>query len=262
MNTRRKKLIGERPLLAKIAQGSRWLGEDEFPSDELWADEVEKWLQYVEGRSQFDRFLPRLRDLPAQRDETLAEIKSAYFIDTYAGYQICAWEPCGEGAKLGDFSFAFKATKVFCEVKSPGWERAIVESQGVNSPRLKEPKYIPGIESSWFDNSRYVSDSILKAEPKFPNDNPTLLILVDDLKVSLIDDPLGMPKALYGSGTGCFTSNQFKNLGAVGVLNVENTGRIEYRFCVYHNPMAERAIGLPREVFANFKQVSGWNCDR
>ena len=255
-------MISERPLLAKIAQGSRWLGKDEFPSDELWANEVEKWLQYVDGRGQFDRFLPRLRDLPAQRDETLAEIKPAYFIETYAGYQICAWGPCGEGAKLGDFSFAFKAMKIFCEVKSPGWERSIVKSQGVDSPQLKQPKYITGVEADLFDNSRYVRDSVLKAYSKFPVGGPTLLILVDDLRVSLSNDRLGVPMALYESVSGCFTSSQYSRLGALAVLNVENTGKIEYRVSVFHNPMAQCATALPKQVFANFKQVSGWNCDR
>ncbi len=262
MNTSRKKLISERPLLAKIAQESRWLGKDEFPSDELWADEVEKWLQYVEDRNQFDRFLSRLSDLPAKRDETLAEIKAAYFIEKYAGYSIKNWEPPGNNGTVGEFSFAFESKETFCEVKSPGWERAIVESEGPNSPRKNQPKYLPGVEAGLFDNSRYVRDSILKAYPKFAGDTLTLLILVDDLKVSLSDDPLGVPKALYASESGCFVTDQYSSLGAVGVLNVENSGRIDYRFCVYHNPMAERAIGLPKEVFSNFKQVSGWNCDR
>ena len=250
-------MISDRPLLAKITQGSRWLGKDEFPSDELWADEVEKWLQYVEGRRQFDRFLPRLRDLPAQRDETLAEIKAAYFNETYVGYQTCSWEPCGEGAKLGDFSFAFKATNVFCEVKSPGWEQAIVESQGKKSPRLGLPKYIPGVEFSSFANWPYVRASVLRAYPKFPDNTSTLLILVDDFKVCLTDDPLGMPKALYESGTGCFMSNQFSNLGAIAALNVQNTGKIEYRFSVYHNPMAQKSAVIPREVFGKYKQFFG-----
>lgn len=256
MNPRRKKWISERPLLAKIAQGSRWLGKDKFPSNELWADEVEKWLQYVDDRSQFDRFLPRLRSLPAQRDETLAEIKAAYFIEQYAAYPIKNWEPLGNNGTIGEFSFAFGSKETFCEDKSPGWERAVVESEGPDFPRKKQPKYIPGIKSGRFDNSRYVRDSILKAYPKFPEGAPTLLMLVDDPRVSLTDDPLGVPKALYERGNGCFTSSQFSNLGAVAVLNVEHTGRVEYSFCVYHNPMAHESVILPKEVFSRYKQVS------
>lgn len=256
MNAWRKRLISEHPLLAKIAQGSRWLGKDKFPSEELWADEVEKWLQYVEGRSQFGRFLSRLSDLPAKRDETLAEIKAAYFIEKYAGYPIDNWEPPGTNGKLGEFSFGFDGKQIFCEVKSPGWERAIVESEGANSPRKNQPKYIPGVEAGLFDNSRYVRGSISKAYPKFAGGMPNLLILADDLRVSLTDDPLGVPKALYEPGSGCFTSGQFSNLGAVAVLNVEHTGSVEYSFCVYHNPMAIESVIVPKEVFTKYKQVS------
>ena len=243
--------------MCKIAYGSPWFGKDQFPSDELWADESVKWLEYIQNNRQFDKFSSRLMDVPTKRDETLAEIKSAYFTEKYAGYPITNWEPPGKNGKKGEFTFSFKGKEIFCEVKSPGWEQSIVESQGINSPRLNLPKYIPGVEVSSFANWPYVRESVLRAYSKFPDNTPTLLILVDDFKVCLTDDPLGMPKALYESGTGCFMSNQFSNLGAVAVLNVENTGRIEYRFSVYHNPMAFKSAVIPREVFGKYKQVFG-----
>lgn len=241
-------------LLQKIFQESRWSGKDQFPSDNLWADEAEKWLRYIKSKGQFEKFLPRLRDLPAQRDETLSEIKAAYFIETYAECPITSWEPPGDNGKLGEFCFSLSGQEVFCEVKSPGWEQAIVESQGIKSPRLDLPKFIPGVEVGSFANWPYVRASVLRAYPKFPDNTPTLLILVDDFKVCLTDDPLGMPKALYESGTGCFMSNQFTNLGAIAALNVQNTGKIEYRFSVYHNPMALKPAVIPREIFGKYKQ--------
>ena len=185
------KFISQHPLLSKIAEGSRWLGKDEFPSNEISRDRVVVWLEYINSKGQFDRFLPRLKDVPEKREETFAEIKPAYFIEKNAGYPITTWEPSGNNGKLGEFSFMFEGMEVFCEVKSPGWEREIVESEGPSSPRLKKPKYLPG-DHGWFDNSGYVHDTILKAYPKFPTNQPTLLILVDDFKVSLSDDPIDL----------------------------------------------------------------------
>ena len=249
MNTER--IMSQHPLLASIAESSRWLGKDQFPSVAR-RDDVIKWLEYLDGKSQFPRYLPRLKDTPAKRDEALAEIYAAYFIEKYAGYPITAWEPPGNNGKLGEFSFGFDGKEIFCEVKSPGWEREIVEREGVNSPRLNQSKYIRG-EGGSFDNSSYVQDTVLKAYPKFPINQSTLLILVDDFKVPLSDDPIDMWKALYKENVGCFTTNQFCNLGAIGVLCME---KIDPDFCVYHNPMALESVIVPKEVFTKYKQVS------
>ena len=249
MNTER--IMSQHPLLASIAESSRWLGKDQFPSVAR-RDDVIKWLEYLDGKSQFPRYLPRLKDTPAKRDEALAEIYAAYFIEKYAGYPITAWEPPGNNGKQGEFSFGFDGKGIFCEVKSPGWEREIVEREGVNSLRLNQPKYIRG-EGGSFDNSSYVQDTVLKAYPKFPINQSTLLILVDDFKVPLSDDPIDMWKALFKENVGCFTTNQFCNLGAIGVLCME---KIDPDFCVYHNPMALESVIVPKEVFTKYKQVS------
>ena len=157
-----------------------------------------------------------------------------------------------DNGKLGEFSFGFDGKEIFCEVKSLGWEREIVEREGVNSPRLNQSKYIRG-EGGSFDNSSYVQATVLKAYPKFPINQPTLLILVDDFKVPLSDDPIDMWKALFKENVGCFTTNQFCNLGAIGVLCME---KIDPDFCVYHNPMALESVIVPKEVFTKYKQVS------
>jgi hypothetical protein len=247
-------LLNQHQLLQKISQESRWSGKDQFPSNNLWGDEAEKWLGYIKSKGHFEKLLPRLRDLPAQRDEALAEIKAAYFIETYVGYTVRKWDPRGKHGKVGDFTFTFAAEEIFCEVKSPGWERAIVESLGATSSRLKQPKYLPGIEVSSFSNVSHVRSAISKAYPKFVVERPNLLILVDDLKVPLTYDTLGVKIALYDGVDGCFSSKRFENLGAVAILNVENTGTIEYRFCVYHNSTALKSAVIPRKAFAKYKQ--------
>ena len=245
-----ERLTIQHPLLARIAEGTRWRGKDQFPS-EIRRDNVITWLEYIHSKNEFERFLPRLKDVPAKRDEALAEIYAAYFVEKYAGYPITTWEPPGNNGKLGEFSFTPEGTDVFCEVKSPGWEREIVESEGPSSPRLKKPKHLPG-DHGWFDNSDYARDAVAKAYPKFPSDKPTLLILVDDLKVSLSDDPIGMRKALYEPGMGCFATNKYCNLGAVAVLDIEKS---DPSLCMYHNPRAIQVVILPKKVFAKYQQI-------
>ena len=244
--------ISQHPLLSKIAEGSRWLGKDEFPSNEMSRDRIVEWLEYINSKGQFDRLLPRLKDVPAKREETFAEIKAAYFIEKYAGYPITVWEPPGNNGKVGEFTFVFEGREIFCEVKSPGWEREVVESEGPSSPRLKKAKYLLG-DHGWVDNSDYIRDTILKAYPKFSINKPTLLILVDDFKVPLNDNPIDMWKALYKENVGCFTTSRFCNLGAIGVLCME---KLDPDFCVYHNPMAIESVIVPKEVFTKYKQVS------
>jgi len=110
-------LIAGHPLLNKIATGSRWIGKDRFPSNQMSRDRVVEWLEYINSKGQFDRFLPRLKDVPAKREETFAEIKAAYFIEKSAGYPITLWEPPGNNGNLGEFSFMFEGMEIFCEVK-------------------------------------------------------------------------------------------------------------------------------------------------
>lgn len=247
------RFISQHPLLTKIAEGSRWLGKDEFPSNEIARDRVVEWLEYINSKGQFGRFLSRLKDVPAKREETFAEIKAACFIEKCAGYPITTWEPSGNNGKLGEFSFTFENQEIFCEVKSPGWEREIVEREGPKSPRLNQPKYIRG-EGGSFGNWEYVQDTVLKAYSKFPDSKPNLLILVDDFKVSLGDDQIDMWKALYKPNVGCFTTSEYCNLGAVAVLDME---KLDPSFCIYHNPAALSSVSLPKEVFSKYKQICG-----
>ena len=91
------------PLLAGIVVGAQWVGTDEFPSCLEWADEHEAWLQYVKGQSALDHYLARLKAPKERRDEAFAETAVAYFFGVKCGMPILAWEPPGEGGKVGEF---------------------------------------------------------------------------------------------------------------------------------------------------------------
>lgn len=242
-------------LLDEIKQGSRWIGKDAFPSTLEWKLEVEKWLIFIKQEGQFQRFLPRLQDIPRKRDEALAEISAAYFIKRIKGYPILEWQPVGAENKTGEFSFQVANEYiVFSEVKSPGWEADVVRNKD-DLGRLDKPKYING-EAAFFNNAVDIRYAIQKAYPKFIEDKLNLLIIVDDLRVSLSEDRWGAEEALYykplktpycdTKSEGCFVSTGYNRLGGLATLNVEQTKEINYRWKLYKNPNA--IISLPDNI--------------
>jgi hypothetical protein len=75
---------------------------------------------------------------------------------------------------------------VFVEVKSPGWEDEIAKAEGQDSQRLQQPKYV-GVETRATAPWASVRHAVAKAYPKMPDTMPTLLVINDDLMVSLLD---------------------------------------------------------------------------
>jgi len=251
---------GRHPLLHEVAQGAQWVGTDEFPSCIEWADEHEVWLRFLKAEGVFDRYLRRLRGPKEKRDEAFAEIAVAYFLVRHCGLTIFEWEPPGAGAKVGEFLVGFDPrAPIFVEVKSPGWEDEIAKAEGQGSPRLQQPKYITGDPRStapWAS----VRHAVRKAYPKMRDSMPTLVIINDDLMVSLpswgksiVDIALYTPRSPgHTSGylveDGPFATRDYERLGGVGVLEVRLRSRIEYRFELFENPHALPAVALPPKV--------------
>jgi len=67
------------PLVSTIRDGAAWAEEDEFPSDQTWADEVERVLSFTQVQGQFPNYLGRLRGSAKQRHSALAELRIAFF---------------------------------------------------------------------------------------------------------------------------------------------------------------------------------------
>lgn len=242
------------PLLYSMSQKARWVGKDDFPASPVWADEVEKWLRFVDNRGKLDRFfLPRLRDRAPKRDETLSEIAVAYFLETQCGLRIKEWEPEGSNGMAGEFLVDLQSNgQMFVEVKSPGWEKEIVDAQGPSSFRLSPPKYLSGDGGST-DPVMPVRQAVAKAYPKLPDAMPTLLIIADDLIVSLNAWGESAPQAaLYSQEDGCFAEKQYERLGAVGIFNVFLKASLEYKFAVFRNPNCLDAVALPCNVFPDY----------
>lgn len=256
-------------LLHLVSQGAQWIGQDDYPAWAEWADEHERWLRFISASGAMDYYLPRLRGPAPRRDEALAEIGTAYFLETQCGLPIVTWQPPGAGGKTGEFLVGVRpAGQIFVEVKSPGWEAEVAELEGRGSPRLRRPKYVHAEARStapWAS----VRSVVAKAYLKMPDTMPTLLIINDDLMVALSDWLFNVEIALYcgranGHTTGylaedgCFVGRQYERLGAVGILNVQLKGAIpEYRFTLFRNPNALHNVVLPRTVFADYSSYDG-----
>ena len=177
------------PLLHRVEQAAAWVNQDAYPAWSTVADEHERWLRFTEEKGAFERFLPRLRGRPAQRDATIAEIGVAYFLERHCDLPIQTWEPPGENGTMGEFGISLSDGRtMFVEVKSPGWKAEIVEREGKDSPRLAQPKDIHGEAHSTAPWQR-VREAVKKAYVKMPATTPTLLVICDDLSVSLNDWP-------------------------------------------------------------------------
>jgi hypothetical protein len=197
------------PLLHDLAQGAEWVGTDGFPSDVVWADEHEAWLAFIKQAGALDHYRRRLRGPKETRDEAFAEIAAAYFFAKRCGLTIFEWEPAGAGGKVGEFLMGpDRDHPIFVEVKSPGWEAEIVKTEGRESPRLQRSKYIS--EGRWTDGAA-LRHAITKAYPKMPDTMPTLLVVNDDLVVSLLDwsKAAVVDPALYAAKRPRHTSGPF-----------------------------------------------------
>jgi len=256
------------PFLYEVAQGAQWAGTDEFPSSVAWADEHEAWLRFVKETGGFEHYLRRLRGPKERRDEAFAEIAVAYFFVTLCGMPLIEWEPLGANGKRGEFLVG--RPPVFVEVKSPGWEDEIAKAEGQDSDRLLHPKYIDNDEARATAPWASVRYAVAKAYPKMPDTMPTLLVINDDLVVSLLNwseitTQIGLytPKSPghdtgYPAEDGPFTDARCARLGAVGAFQVDFTGDgIRYRFAIFENTHALPAVVVPPDVAPDFPRFNG-----
>lgn len=261
---------GRHQLLHNVAQGAQWVGTDEFPSCLEWADVHEAWLCFVRDTGGLPHYLLRLKGPKERRDEALAEVAVLYFLAKQCGLSVFEWEPLGASGKRGEFLVGLDPREpVFIEVKSPGWEDEVAKAEGQATQRLKQPKYI-GVETRSTAPWASVRHAVAKTYEKLPDTMPTLLVVNDDLMVSLLDWSASVTDlALYtprsqghASGYlaegGPFADARCERLGAVGVFNVHlPSSGIEYRFRLFENPHALPSVAVPPYVADGYPRYRG-----
>jgi len=131
------------PLVSTIRDGAAWREEDEFPSDQTWADEVERVLSFTQMQGQFPNYLGRLRGTAKQRHSALAELRTAFFLHR-SSFPIVNWAPVGANGREGEFTVGTPTgAKIFTEVKSPSWEGELSPEERING-RKQQGKNLNG----------------------------------------------------------------------------------------------------------------------
>lgn len=233
--------------------------------DDAWKHEHELWLEFLKQQGQLDRYYRRIcKSNQAKALEAINEVKAAYFLNNLCRCRICEWEPSGQGNAIGEFSLQFGASKVFCEVKSPGWEREVVSNEGLYALRLKQPKHIPG-EAGSYENTEDLREALTRAYRQFPDGQCCLLIITSDLQVSpltdfLVEDaPLSVHRAFFdrfNGKEGCFTNGFFERCSGLLVLDVKYLCEgMTYRYHFSTNPYA--AYSLPEQVNSRVGRFKG-----
>ncbi|MBW1795635.1 MAG: hypothetical protein JRJ38_14600 [Deltaproteobacteria bacterium] len=171
------------PLTSTVIDRARWAGEDDFPSSQLWADEIEKVLNFAKIQGQFEHYLSALSASTSQRDSAIAELRVAFFFHRNQ-FDIVRWKPIGQHLKQGEFLVRGPSyVDTFVEVKSPGWEGQLSDAE-LKAGRTKQPKYLNADFRSIASWER-IQFAIDKAYEKFSPDKPNLLVIVDDLFINL-----------------------------------------------------------------------------
>ena len=250
------------PLSSSVADGASWLGTDEYPPSQSWADELERVLAFAKSRGGFKRCFGDLRGSASQRDSALAELRVAFFLDRN-GFRLTEWKPRGADQKEGEYCIGCPSGQdMFVEVKSPGWESELSQAERL-AGRTKSPKYI-NAEARFFDSAKPIRFAVTKAYLKFAADRKNLLVVADDLFMGLDHRPdFSAQRALYASNadpdqTGCFTNSSYERLGGVGIFwarKFENQP-IEYGMRLFINPYAV-SCALPSDFVHAFRGTAG-----
>lgn len=201
------------PLTTLMLDQAPWRGEDDFPSNQAWADHVEELLEFLREQSQWENFFPRLTSPQRrQRRSALAEAYAAWFLSR-SGLAVEGWEEPLESGRTPDLKLRGPdGEEAYAEVKAVAWEGE-VSSEERDNGRLEQPKYIQA-EARSVDSLAPVIDRLEDASIQLPDHCPTLLVVVDDLFKSPVDLPGDYLRPALAA-----KMEDFPNLGAVLLLD-------------------------------------------
>ncbi|MEW6544078.1 MAG: hypothetical protein AB1411_10760 [Nitrospirota bacterium] len=247
-------------------------------SQKCFQNEIDKWVKVAIKRGKEQTYQRRL-EIPLKKlnlyhvKSVLNELMVAHFFESECGFHIDELEPLGHATKRGDLLIRSpQGTQIFLEVKSP-WE----------------PKRQGGAFSSYARIRQAIEEGYLKL-PK--RQIPTLILLADELNVSLTSFDRELIQVLYGKTAivysvdlmtgrghnprhaivdrrGVFQRTQRTSLGAVAVLkhivypvirkhnrNFIQEDISKYIFRIYHNPFAHPDSQIPSHDFPAVAQFT------
>lgn len=249
------------PVARKLINTDCWTGQ--YPAHEEYARELDALLHFANTNGYLWRFINNIESKDRQRDKALSELRLAYLFKSL-GFDITQWDPPGANGMIGEFLLAsLGESDVFVEIKSRGWESELTQAQkdAGFAKRLKFDVWKGGAVGNW--QAVHACISSANCYPKFLPTQPNLLIMADDLNVSLHDSLIQVQQALFGEKRffgedGYFTTNRFENIGALGVFNFAARGRgVEYEFIIFRNPNALPATKLPPSWSVYEKKLTG-----
>ena len=235
--------MGERLRLGRltkvVANGARWIGQDDWPSGQVWADEVEQLLQHLDCHDRFETVLPNLRGDNRQRNSAIAEARVAFWF-CRNGFKITQWEPKVTN-QPGDLEVCWQAgTPIFVEIKQPTWESELSEKER-DEGRKRKPRFIHA-EARSFDSDGVVRYAAEKSLGKLANDRPNLVVVAENTFVSPLDG------AGHESISFWLDDPKYDRIGAIMCFDVvqwAGNEKIEYRTLFVENP---RAAGKPWQI--------------
>lgn len=267
------------PLTKQLLSGADWLGKDGFPGPQVWADDLDQVLTFLNQESRLGKFLSviqKARD-PQHRDAQLAEARTGFY-QYRNGFRILQWEPIGEGGAKGDILVSLdNSPAVFVEVKQPSWRAERIPGSRAELKRLspaerqrrfdrvKLNKFLPGVcEGSAVDPRDVVMDVLRRnALRKLTDSCPNLAVSVDDCVISAV----GFPELAEYVTQEFLHPNQdpdnpehfytYERLGAVLFLRPEakGAGSVEYKVDFVENPSVLPRCALPPNVCALFSKL-------
>ncbi len=162
--------------------------EPVFLINPAWKEEINKWLVCVRDidSGYYERSKTRVTQDIWKQEETLAEIRSIYFLKLKKGCTIFALEP----DRL-DLTFADRnGEKWFAEIKCPSYVKEIFENNPTKEESLERKQQPKNINETFaFDFKSGYTDAIKNSLDKFKKGDNNLLIISDDRFISLIGDP-------------------------------------------------------------------------
>ena len=252
------------PLTSKLLNEAKWKNQDKYPAWQSYADECERLLHFATQRDQWDRFWSKLTaDNTRQRDSALNELRVAFHFEDNS-FSIVNWEPIGNQAMEGEFLIqGTSGIQTFVEVKSPGWQGELFRFKSPSElpeaqqkyalDRKEKPKYID-LEGGPFSPAEGIQFAIKKAYPKFTSNTPNVLVIADDLFVSLEHGTeMRSQIALYDKD-GCFAGPEYEKLGGVGIFWASNNlEKYWYEMKLFLNPHSLQSTALPEDMRRAFR---------